>query len=117
MVTKIMKWISLFALIGATVFWAPRSNYAVILQFLICGSASLVAIEAVKSGKQWWTAAFAGVAVLFNPLVTVTLSHSVFPWVAAFCCSMFLAALVFLKAAPRLSIASITYAGPRSESL
>ena len=117
MLTKFMKWISLFTLMGATVGWSPGSSYAVILQFVICGSATLVAIEAAKSGKYLWTAAFAGLAVLFNPLVTVTFSHSLFPWVSAVCCSMFLAALVFLKAAPRLSIVSITYAKPRSESL
>lgn len=117
MLTKTMKWTSLFTLIGAIFFWSPNSNYAVFLQFVICGSASLVAIEAARSGRHLWTAAFAGLAVLFNPLVTVAFSHAVFPGVAAFCCSMFLAALVFLRAAPRLSVASITYPGPRSESL
>jgi hypothetical protein len=117
MLTKIMKWTSLFALLGATFFLSPRSNYAVPLQFIICGSASLVALEAVKSGQHVWTAAFAGLAVLFNPLVAVTFFHSVFPWVTALCCSMFLASLIFLKAAPRLSIVSITYPGPRSQSL
>lgn len=112
-----MKWISLFALVGAIFFWSPANNYAVFLQFVVCGSASLVAIEAAKSGKHLWAVAFAGLAVLFNPLVTVTLSHSVFPWLTAFCCSMFLAALAFVKTAPRLSMESITYAKPRSESL
>jgi|ERR1051326_7182268 hypothetical protein len=116
MLTKFMKWISLFTLMGA-VCWSPGSNYAVMLQFVICATASLVAIEAAKSGKQLWAAAFAGLAVLFNPLVTVTFPHSVFPWVTALCCSMFLASLIFLKAARRLSIVSITYPRPRSQSL
>ncbi len=116
MLTKIMKWISLFALVGALFFWSPANNYAVFLQFVVCGSASLVAIEAAKSGKHLWTVAFAGLAVLFNPLLTITFSHSAFPWLAAFCCSMFLAALIFVKTAPRLSIASITYPEPRSKS-
>src|SRR6185369_16298280 len=117
MFTKIMQWVSLLALIGAISFRAPAGNYAVPLQFLICGSASLVALEAAKSGKRLWTAAFAGLAVLFNPLAAVTFSHPVFPWITALCCSMFLAALMFLKAAPGLSMVSAAYPGPRSQSL
>jgi Family of unknown function (DUF6804) len=112
-----MKWISLSALISAAFFWSAGSSYALVLQFVVCGSAGLVALEAAKSGKHLCTAAFAGLAVLFNPLAAVTFSHSVFPWVTALCCSMFLASLIFLKAAPRLSVASITYSGPRSQSL
>jgi uncharacterized protein DUF6804 len=117
MLTKFMRWISLFTLIGTAVFWSPGSSNAVILQFVICGSASLVAIDAARCGKHLWTAAFAGLAVLFNPLVRVTFSHSVFPWVTVFCWSIFLAALVFLKTAPRLSLASIAYSEQRAESL
>jgi hypothetical protein len=117
MFTKIMKWASLFLLLGAIILGPPRNNYGMLVQFVVCGSASLVALEAAKSGKYLWTAAFAAVAVLFNPVVPVTFSHSIFLWVAAFCCSMFVASLVFLKTAPRLSLVSITYPGPRSESL
>jgi hypothetical protein len=117
MLTKIMKWTSLFALLGAIFSWTPAGNYAVLLQFVICGSAVLVALEAARSGKHLWACAFGGVALLFNPLMAVTLSHSVFPWVNALCCSLFLASLVFLKTVPRPSILSITYPGPRSQSL
>jgi hypothetical protein len=67
MLTKIMKWTSLFALLGATFLVSPGN---------------------------------------------------VFSWVIALCCSMFLASLLFLNAAPsRLSMVSIAYTGPRSESL
>jgi uncharacterized protein DUF6804 len=117
MLTKIMKWASLFALIGAICFWTPVSNYAVLLQFVICGSAVLVAIEAARSDKHFWACAFGGVALLFNPLLTFTFFYSVFPWVSILCSTMFIASLVFLKTVPRPSILSITYAGPRSQSL
>ena len=116
MLTKIMKWKPLVVLLGAVFFWSPGANYGLLLQFVVCGGAGLVALEAAKSGKHLWTAAFAGLAVIFNPLVALTFFHAVFPWVAALCCSMFLAALFYLKAAPRLSLASITYPGPRSQS-
>jgi hypothetical protein len=117
MLTKIMKWVSILALIGAMFFWTPASNYAVLLQFVICGSAVLVAIEAARSGKHLWACAFGGVALLFNPLLIFTFFHSALPWVSVLCSSMFLASLVFLKTVPTPSILSIAYPGQRSQSL
>lgn len=98
-------------------FWRPAGIYAILLQFVICGSASLVAYEAARSHKHLWTIAFAGLAVLFNPVVAVPFPRGAFPWVSILCFTMFLASLKFLKTAPRLSVASVTYAGPRSQSL
>ncbi len=117
MLTTIMKWTSLVALIGALLFWRPAGGYAIMLQFVICLSAILVAFQAARSGKRLWTIAFAGLAVLFNPVVTVPVSQSVFLWINIVCFTMFLASLKVLKTAPKLSIPSITYAGPRSQSL
>lgn len=117
MLTTIMKWMSLFVLMGGTFLWAPASNYELLLQFVICGSAALVALEAARSGKRLWTAAFAGLVVFFNPVMPVMVSDSMFSLVTAFCFSMFLASLVHLKTVPKLSIESITYPGPRSQSL
>jgi hypothetical protein len=115
--TRIMKWISIIALIGAVFFWRPAGGYAIVLQFVICLSAILVAFQAVRSGKQLWAIAFAGLAVLFNPVVTVSVSRSVFLGINVLCLTMFLASLKFLKTAPKLSMPSITYPGPRSQSL
>jgi hypothetical protein len=115
--TKIMKWTSLIALTGALFFWRPAGGYAVMLQFVICLGASLVALQAARSGKQLWVIAFVGLAMLFNPVVTIPISRSVFLWINVVCLTMFLASLKFLNTAPRLSIPSITYPGPRSQSL
>jgi hypothetical protein len=112
-----MKWTSLVALIGALFFWRPAGGYAIMLQFVICLSAILVALQAARSGKQLWAIAFAGLALLFNPVVTVPVSQSVFLWINGLCFTMFLVSVKFLKAAPKLSIPSITYPGPRSQSL
>jgi hypothetical protein len=79
------------------------------LQFVICLSDILVAFQAARSGKQLWAIAFAGLAVLFNPVVTVTVSRSVFLWINVLCFTMFLASVKFLKTASKLSIPSITY--------
>lgn len=117
MLTTIMKWTSLIALLGAPLFWHPAGGYAIMLQFVVCLSAILVALQAARSGKQLWTIAFAGLALLFNPVVTVPVSQRVFLWINVLCASMFLASLKFLKTAPKLSMPSITYSGPRSQSL
>lgn len=117
MLTRIMKWTSLVALLGALFFWRPVGGYAIMLQFVICISAILVAFQAAQSGKQFWTIAFAGVAVLFNPVITVPFSQRVFLWTNVLCFTMFLASLKFLKTAPKLSIPSITNPGPRNQSL
>ena len=117
MLTTIMKWASLFVLMGGIFLWAPATNYELLLRFVICGSAALVALEAARSGKRLWTATFAGLVAFFNPVMPVALSDSIFPWVTAFCFSMFLASLVYLKPVPMLSVESITSPGPRSQSL
>ena len=115
--TRIMKWTSLVVLSGALFLWHPAGGYAVMLQFVLCASATLVAVQAARSNKYLWTIAFAGIAVLFNPLVSISVSRGVFPWINVLCFTLFLASLRFLKTAPRLSVPSITYPGPRSQSL
>lgn len=108
MLTTIMKWCSLIALIGALFFWHPAGGFAILLQFVICASASLVALQAVQSERHFWTVGFAGLAVLFNPVVVVSFSPGIFPWINVLCFAMFLASLKFLKARPKLSMPSIT---------
>lgn len=117
MLTTIMKWSSLIALTGAMFFWRPGGGYAILLQFMICASASLVAIQAGQSRRHLWTIAFAGLAVLFNPLMVISLSPGIFAWINVLCFAMFLASLKALKAAPRLSMPSVTYPGPPNQAL
>jgi len=112
-----MKWTSLIALIGALFFWRPAGGYAIMLQFVVCLSAILVAVQAARLRKQLWASAFAVLALLFNPVVAVPVPRSVFLGISVICFTMFLASVRFLKTAPRLSVQSITYQGPRSQSL
>ncbi len=117
MLTKIMKWVCIAVLIGAVFFWTAESSYAVVLQFVVCGTAGLVAFQAARQGKYFWAFGFAGLALLFNPLLTVSFSSGIFRWVNALCLVMFAASIRFLQTAPRLSIPSITYPGPGNQSL
>jgi uncharacterized protein DUF6804 len=115
--TTIMKWTSLIILTGAPFFWRPASGYAIMLEFVICLSAILVSFQAARAGKQLWAIAFAGLAVLLNPVIAVPVSQSIFLWINMLCMIMFLAAVKFLKTDPKLSIQSITYPGPPNQSL
>lgn len=117
MLTKMMKLVSIAALVLAAFFWRSSGNFQTVVQFLVCGAAALVVIQATRSGKYLWTAAFLVVAVLFNPLVPMALHGSIFIWVDLLCLTMFLASTAYLQTSPRLTIASVTNTGPRSESL
>jgi hypothetical protein len=117
MLTKIMTLASMAALVMAVFFWSWSTNFQTVVQFLVCGAAGLVVVQAVRAGKYLWAAAFLVVAVLFNPLAPVAFSGNVFIWVALICLTMFLASAAYLKTSPRLTIASVTDPGPRSESL
>jgi hypothetical protein len=114
--TTIMKWTSLISLTGALFFWRPAGGYAIILQFVICLSAILVSRQAARSGKQLWVIAFAALAILFNPVVTVPVSRSVFLWINMLCFTMFVAAVKFPKTAPKVSIPSMMFPGPPRRS-
>ena len=117
MLTKIMKLVSIAALVLAAFFWRSSVNFQTVVQFLVCGAAAMVVIQAARSGKYLWAVAFFVVAVLFNPLVPLAFPGSIFIWVDLLCLTMFLAATAYLRTSPRLTIASVTNTGPRSESL
>jgi hypothetical protein len=117
MLTTMMKWSSLLALAGALFFWRANGGYAIFLQFVICGSACLVAFQAVQARRHLWAVAFVGLAIVFNPLMVISLSRSMFVSINVLCFAMFLTSLKALKAAPRLSMPSVTYPGPPNQSL
>jgi len=116
MFTKIMKWVSIMALLLAFV-WRPSTAFQVMLEILICVSALMVVAQAWRAGKYLWAAGFVAIAVLFNPAVPVAISRNAFLWLDALCMVTFLVSLAVLKRRPILSIPSITNRTPGSESL
>lgn len=116
MFTKIMKWLSIAALLLA-VFWRSSANFQLVLEAVVCVTALLVVMQAVRRGKYFWAAGFLAVAALFNPVVPVAFSRNVFIWLDAMCIVTFLVSLAVLKRHPRLSMPSITNRTPGSESL
>ena len=118
MLTQIMKCVAAIVLVVVAVFcWHSSLDLRMAVQFIVCIGAGLVFVQAISEKKRLWAAGFFGVAVLFNPVVPVTLSQNIFLWLDAVCLTMFLFSLVFLRSRPRLSVASVTDPGPGNESL
>ena len=71
MVTKIIKWVSLPALLIGSVFSSSAASYQPLLDVVICLGALIVIQRAVWVGEYFWAAGFVAIAVVFSPLVLV----------------------------------------------
>ncbi len=123
MFTKIMKWISIAALL-LSLLWSSSTNnrvwsvevggYLELLVLVVFVTAILVVVQTVRAGKYFWAAGFAAISVLFNPIAPVTLSQKTFLWVGSVCIGMFLVSFALWKRRPRLSaVGSESDAGKR----
>lgn len=71
MPAKIMKWVSIAALLTTALFWRLAANYQLLLGFVVFLGAIVVVRQAIQARKYLWSAAFVAIAVLFNLLVLV----------------------------------------------
>lgn len=118
MPTKIVKWFSIAALLLAALFWRSAANYQFVLNMTVSIGATVVVIQAIRADKYRWAVGFAGLVLLFNPLVPVfALSGPVSLLVVLVSVAPFAISLAALKTQPVLSIPSITDRNPGSESL
>jgi hypothetical protein len=119
MITKTMKWISAVALVALLpLLWgSPLSPATLVLAVLVWGGAIVVLVQAASARKYFWAVGFALIFVSFNPFVPLMFSRRPLIALDLFSMAAFLSSLVFLKTAPRLSIASVTDTDPRSEAL
>jgi hypothetical protein len=116
MLTKLMKWSAIAALIGGA-FLRSMPGYALLLQFVIVTAAVVVLSQAATMRRHVWLILFLVVAGLFNPVFPVPFSNYGFGIVSTFAAFLFFFSLELLKPKPRLSVASITDCTPGSESL
>ena len=116
MFTKIMKFVCAGVLLLAAL-WVATPGVKILLDIVICVGALMVAAQAVARPKYLWAVGFFTIAVLFNPIVPVALSHNVFLGLDVACLMAFLVSLEALKSQPILSIPSITNRTPGSQSL
>jgi hypothetical protein len=116
MFTKIMKWLSIMALLLGALL-SSSASYRIALELVVCVAAAVVAAQAFRTGKYFWGIGFVAIAVLFNPAVPIAFSHGGFLVLDLVCIAGFLASLAVLQWKPILSVPSITDRTPGSESL
>ncbi len=95
--TSIMKWVSIAALVLAVLFRAS-SGYHTLLQFVVCTGAALVVLQAYRTSRYAWAAGFTAIALLFNPIVPMTLSRNLF--LVLLSLALFALSVAVLKAQP-----------------
>ena len=118
MLTRIMKWFSIAALLLAAMFWRSAADYQVLLDFAVCTGAIVIVMQAVRAKEYRWAAGFVAIALLFNPIVPAfRLSGELSLLLVLVSIAPFAISLAALKTRPLLSIASITDRNPGSESL
>jgi len=116
MLTRIMKWFSITALMAA-MFWRPSDGYGVLFQFVVSVGAILVVVQAVQARRYLWGIGFLSMAVLFNPVAPIAFSRQVFVWLDFACLAMFAISFAVLKTRPLISVTGIINPGRRIESL
>jgi Family of unknown function (DUF6804) len=116
MLTKVIKWSAIAALIGGAL---SRSlpGFGLVLQFVVAAAAVVVLTQAATMRRYVWMTLFLLVACLFNPVFPVPFSSYIFGMVSTLAVLLFFFSLQLLQPKPRLSIASITDRMPGSESL
>ena len=121
MLTRIMKWVAITALLIAAVLWRSAVNSELpqfLLGFVVCLGAAVVVMQAVRARRHVWAVGFGAIGLLFNPLVPV------FPFgpewgrlLVLLTAVPFAVSLSALRTLPLLSIPSITDRNPGSQSL
>jgi hypothetical protein len=119
--TKIMKWSSMAALLTAAMLWRSAANWQfpqLLLGLVVCLGASVVVMQAVRAKKYVWGAGFVAVALLFNPVVPVLKFSGEWSRLLVLVSIVpFAVSLATLKTQPLLSMPSITDRNPGSQSL
>jgi hypothetical protein len=70
-VGKIIKWISLPALLIASLFSGSVESYAFLVDFVICLGALIFVQRALSSKEYYWVAGFVAIALVFSPFLLV----------------------------------------------
>ena len=116
MLTNKMKWISVATLLVASI-WRPSASYEILVQFVVCISASLVVAQAWRASNYIWAAGFLLLAVLFNPVAPVALPRGIIFWLYAASMATFLISMAAVRSTPLLSVSGIIRPNRQYESL
>jgi hypothetical protein len=116
MLTTIMKYVAIATLLMG-MFWRLPPNLRSYLDFVITAAAVFVLVQAVHFRKYAWAVAFLVMACVFNPVQPIGFSFSVLVALQVISATLFAVSLIALRTNPRMTIASIIQANPRTESL
>jgi len=72
---RITSWIPVVVLCMGIALWHITADIETIGPRVMCAVACLAAIRAVRNAGYFWVAAFAGIAVIFNPFVPDMMSR------------------------------------------
>ena len=113
MYMKSVSWVSVIALVPA-VFLISSVNYRITIEFIVCAAAAWILVQAFRARKYEWAAGFLLIALVFNPILPISVSNNHFRWLEIACMGAFLASSLYLKATiPRQEMISI--ATPRAQ--
>ncbi len=114
----IVKWLCIAALFFAFVLWKMMADYELALRAVVCVGAGIVALQAFRVSRRYWTAGFLLIALSFNPAIPAFGFAGALGLLAIVLSAVaFAFSLTALKPQPLLSIPSITDRTPGSESL
>src|SRR4051812_41161402 len=113
MLTTIMKYIVIVTLL-ANVFLQLTPNLRSYLDFVVAAGAVFVAVQAINLRKYLWVGAIVVIFSLFNPFWSIGFSLRTMVPLQNYGTAAFAVSLQMLKTRPRLTLASITDANPRT---
>jgi flagellar biosynthesis protein FlhB len=116
MITKIVKWSAIVALVGGASLHSVPS-FELLSQFVVAIAAVIVLAQAANLHRYVWMTLFLVVLCLFNPIFPVPFSKYIFGIVTGFAVVLFFFSLELLQPKTGLSIASITHRMPGSDTL
>src|SRR4029077_1484111 len=105
MLTKVIKWSAIAALIGGAIF-RSAPGYALLLRFVVVAASIVVLTQAATVRRYVWMILFLVVAGLFNPVFPVSFSSYISSIVSTFALFLFFFSLELLK--PESRRATIT---------
>ena len=100
MTTEIMKWVSLPALLIASMFSRSAARYEFLVDIMICLGAIVFMRRAVQLREYVWAAGLVAIAVAFSPLLLVV---KIFLLMGSTCIASIITMLVVFRTQPVLA--------------
>jgi hypothetical protein len=97
MIAKIVKWVSIPAILIASILPRYAASYELTVDLAICLGATILVQRAVWLKEYFWAAGFVSIAIVFSPLLLVT---KIFLLMGLTCMAAFLALLAAFRRQP-----------------